>query len=435
MPRDRPVPNTGVLVAPEPSVPSNTYTRAFMHLRSPRSLILAAGGVLAMAAPAAAATAPKPLKEKSATLRSASIERQFCAIKVTSGRGVAKMTLKSPVNGTISVRTQGRRGAEWDIAVVDRKRNIVLGGSAQEGAREYASALVRKGQRLAIQGCRQDGASELSVRYQFTKLPEGQGVQVRHEARTGRHHERIQGAPRGARARPHGPPDRDLLGRAAALRRRRGEAQEGRLQLRRPHRRRRGARSRQPPQGAAGGQPAASAWQQGSASPPCPAGARPTARSRTSSRSCGRSRDANPGLVRLVTLPERSWVGREIYGIEIAENVNSNRRRPAVLRAGRHAPRPRVARERGHVGVGHRAHQRLQGRRCPPRGDRQGRPQHHRARAQRRRLRRDDQGRGPDPGRQLRRPEQLDQQRARQRQHRLRRPARTSARTAGPRTG
>ena len=48
---------------------------------------------------------------------------------------------------------------------------------------------------------------------------------------------------------------------------------------------------------------------------------------------------ANPGLVRVFSLPRRTIEGREIMGIEIAENVNGRARRTARVRHGRHAPR------------------------------------------------------------------------------------------------
>ena len=264
-----------------------------------------------MAAPAAAATAPKPLKAKSATLRSASIERQFCAIKVTSGRGVAKMTLKSPVDGTISVWTQGRRGAEWDVAVVDRRREIVLGGSAQEGAREYASALVRKGQRLAIQGCRQDGASELRVRYQFTKLPKVKaskyGTKLARVAITNASKARLEALGLDLADHPtetywdvllHSAADEAKLKKAGfGYSVRIGDVEA------RDRANRRKEQRRPTEQRARGNKAGIAAVPSGRTS------YRTLEEIETELRALA---DANPGLVRLVTLPERSWVGREI---------------------------------------------------------------------------------------------------------------------------
>ena len=47
----------------------------------------------------------------------------------------------------------------------------------------------------------------------------------------------------------------------------------------------------------------------------------------------------NPGLVKLVTLPNKTWVGKEVLAIEIAENVNRNDGRPAFLNMGVHHAR------------------------------------------------------------------------------------------------
>jgi Zinc carboxypeptidase len=49
--------------------------------------------------------------------------------------------------------------------------------------------------------------------------------------------------------------------------------------------------------------------------------------------------EENPGLVRLITLPEKSWLGRDVYGIEIATDVNLNDGRPAFMNLGLHHAR------------------------------------------------------------------------------------------------
>ena len=49
--------------------------------------------------------------------------------------------------------------------------------------------------------------------------------------------------------------------------------------------------------------------------------------------------EENPGLVRLITLPEKTWLGRDVLGIEIAQNVEVNDGRPAFLNMGVHHAR------------------------------------------------------------------------------------------------
>ncbi len=49
--------------------------------------------------------------------------------------------------------------------------------------------------------------------------------------------------------------------------------------------------------------------------------------------------EQNPNLVRLFTLPHRTWMGKEVLGIEITENVNRNDGKPAFLNIGLHHAR------------------------------------------------------------------------------------------------
>jgi hypothetical protein len=300
--------------------------------------------VLAMAAPAAAATAPKPLKAKSATLRSASIERQYCAIKVTSGRGVAKVTLKAPVTGTVSVRTRGARGAEWDVAIVDRKRRMVLTGSAQRGAREFASTFVRKGQKLAIQGCRQDGSAKLRVRYAFTKLPKAKSsdyaTKLVRVGITSQSKARLEALGLDLTDHPTETYWDALLHSAAdeAKLKKAGFDFTTRIaDVAARDRANRRKEQRSANQQAQGNKARISAVPSGRTSyrtlPEIESDLRALA-------------EANPNLVRLFALPGRSWEGREILGIEIAENVGAtDDGRPYYVQVGTHHAREWPANE------------------------------------------------------------------------------------------
>ena len=68
----------------------------------------------------------------------------------------------------------GARDADWDLAIIDKKRNAVLSGSSQRASREIATAFVSKGQRIVLQTCRRDGASTLKLTYAFWRLPKVQ---------------------------------------------------------------------------------------------------------------------------------------------------------------------------------------------------------------------------------------------------------------------
>ncbi len=48
---------------------------------------------------------------------------------------------------------------------------------------------------------------------------------------------------------------------------------------------------------------------------------------------------ANPGLVRLFTLPYKTWLGKDVMGIEITTNVNANDGKPVFLNMGVHHAR------------------------------------------------------------------------------------------------
>ena len=144
---------------------------------------------------------------------------------------------------------------------------------------------------------------------------------------------------------------------------------------------------------------------------------------------------ANPGLVRLLRrCPARSWEGREIMGIEIAENVGAtDDGRPSMVMVGTHHAREWPANE-ATLEWGYRPDQRLQVRQRP------ASPGSSRARAHYLvpvvNVDGFDvtiQSEGLHPRRQLRGSAGLGRARAAS-GYQARRPAPTSARTAGPTT-
>ena len=135
-----------------------------------RGLILGAFAALATAVPAASAAGAQPLPAKAYTASASVEKRQFCATRSVTGQGVDRRTIVAPVDGVLGVRTNGAASADWDLGIIDAATGKALSGSAQTAADEYATALVRKDQRLVLQLCRRDGSASLSVRYAFTKL-------------------------------------------------------------------------------------------------------------------------------------------------------------------------------------------------------------------------------------------------------------------------
>jgi hypothetical protein len=317
-----------------------------MRFSPPRSVILGAvAAFAAVAAPSAAEAAKglKPLPAKTAKVRVAHAVRQYCAVTSITGRGVNRINLTSPVRGTVAVRTKGGRGSEWDLAIVDRKSGNVLTGSAQLGASEYAVTFVGKGQRLALQTCRRSGGAKLAVTYRFTKLPKLKASnyklkQVRISATSDAAKRRLQGLGIDLAdssgdvywdALLHSARDEAKLKRAGfsyavTIRDLTAHDRHNRLAEERASRKATGVRAR-------------AALTSG----------------RSSYRTLGEIEtemqvlaDQNPGIARTFELPGRSWEGRRIMGLEIAENVTATGDgRPEMVMVGTHHAREWPANE------------------------------------------------------------------------------------------
>ena len=254
------------------------------------------------------------------------------------------MTVTSPVGGMVGVRTSGARDADWDLAIIDKKRNAVLSGSSQRASREIATAFVSKGQRIVLQTCRRDGASTLKLTYAFWRLPKAQKSSYKTKlmrvstptVAAGRRLERL-----GLDTTDHpGEFHWDVL-----LHSTRDEARlkasglEYGVRIADVARKDRQNRLREQRAGRA-------------------RASRARARAaivsgRTTYRTLPEIEEElkalaeqNPGLVRRFALPGRSWEGREIYGIEIAENVTAtDDGRPAYIQIGTHHAREWPANE------------------------------------------------------------------------------------------
>ena len=87
---------------------------------------------------------------------------------------------------------------------------------------------------------------------------------------------------------------------------------------------------------------------------------------------------ANPRLVRLITLPNKTWIGRDVLGIEITENVTLNDGKPAFVNMGVHHAREWPAGEMTMEWAYELGHE-YKGGRCAREGHRPQEPQHRRA--------------------------------------------------------
>jgi hypothetical protein len=129
---------------------------------SPRRLVLAASVVALSAAfvtlPAGTAGAAQNI------LRADKSAPRSCFAKVlpkgTSGTDRREVT--STVDGLVQARLKPASGTEgdWDVAVFDKATGAVVAASAALRTHELAESFVKKGQELVVQGCRYGGSAD-----------------------------------------------------------------------------------------------------------------------------------------------------------------------------------------------------------------------------------------------------------------------------------
>ena len=361
-----------------------------------RGLCLGGFAVLATALPAASAAGAQP-RRRSPTRppppRRAPVLRHPVGDRAARSPPLDRL----PVDGVLGVRTSGPATADWDLGIIDRTRARRSAAPPRPPRTSTRPPLVREGQRLALQTCRRKGSDTVGVRYHVHQRPQGPGLGLRDQAGARRDaDERRQGAPRRPRARHDRPPGPDhwdvLLHSEAEERKLRGAG----FTLDRvadvrpataPTARRSGATAGRP-------RPRDGARLDRRAAAPR------TARCRSTSRSSRPSPTPTPASCGCSRCPGARSEGREIMGVEIAENV---RRAPTTAarttsRSARTTPASgRPTRRRSSSASSSSTATRA----ATPRlaGDRPGRADVRHPGPQRRRLRRDDRVRGPEPRR------------------------------------
>lgn len=88
--------------------------------------------------------------------------------------GADRRELTSTVDGLIQARLApvGEAEGDWDLAVFDKSTGAVVAASAALRSRELAEGFVRKGQQLVVQGCRYRGpAAQVRLGMDFLTLP------------------------------------------------------------------------------------------------------------------------------------------------------------------------------------------------------------------------------------------------------------------------
>ena len=282
-------------------------------------LPLAVLGALVAAAPAAAA-AGTLLDPVGASVRVAKAVEQSCQSPRTR-RGTATWSYTPRIGGHLTVRSAGR--GDWDLALRDRATGQLLAVSQAFGAREVLQTWVLPGRPLRVVACRRSGRAttlKLSAQLFAAEAPKAGapaslvrvtgldrdgyerlnalGVDVTHEAHDG-HADVVASAGDRVKLTKAGfaytvrTPDLDAAQIATQKADARYRARVGRS--------------------------------------PLPSG-------RTSYRTYDGIQaelkalvEKNPGVVRAIKLPQSSFQGRELSGIEIAENVGAADGRPQFL--------------------------------------------------------------------------------------------------------
>ena len=306
------------------------------------SLTLAAAlAALAGSTTALSATSPPPLEPQTllngALSAPGGTQPTPCHRAYMPNRaGVATRSVDVSGPGQVTVRLAGTEG-DWDVAVFDATGRA-LAADASPDAQEVAIGYTAGG-RLDVQACRRSGtAAAVPATLEFAGSPPRRARAGRRPTRpSSSASSRPRQAPEGpaARARPRHDRARRQADASASCstaprmsRRSARPASAGACssptsppQSRQPARRRRRATPLAPP------------------APTCPSG-RDTYRTLADYNAELKAlADDNPGLVRLITLPNKTWLGKDVLGVEITENVTRNDGKPAFLNLGVHHAR------------------------------------------------------------------------------------------------
>ena len=121
-----------------------------------RRVLLALLGALGAAAALAPAASANELVSQSVSAAGA-IDGS-CTTKPLDGPGVVTRRLTSPSLGEITARLSGGRG-DWDLAIFSASSDATVAGSAYSGSDEVAGGYAFDGEHLIVQACALPGAS------------------------------------------------------------------------------------------------------------------------------------------------------------------------------------------------------------------------------------------------------------------------------------
>jgi hypothetical protein len=268
------------------------------------------------------------------TLATGSAVKRTCHAKLRRhARGVAVTSWTAPASGFLDVRSSGGRRSDWDLALFDARTRRALASSEAFGSHEVAQTWVRGGRTVVIQGCRRSGkAARLPIRIQYiaaqrpasggtpslVSVPvsgpadvirlDNLGLDVTEDVQNGHAIVRLNGASQAQLLKQSGFRFTTVV----------ADMNKAYLAARAADRRYAAAVD----------------------SSPLPSGRteyRVYADYQTELKQLA---EDNPELVRSVTLPEKSWQGREIQGVEIANDVKAtDDGRPVYFLMGEHHAR------------------------------------------------------------------------------------------------
>ncbi len=261
-----------------------------------------------------------PTQERTITAGALSSVR--CDRPAAASSGVGRHTWTAPGRGFLTVTLNAGAGSDWDLGIFDSK-NRRLAGSLSAGPRELAQSWVKAGDAVTIQACRvggQDQSASLSIAFAGVAAPpaaaspqlvsvaykssadlekiSGLGLDLTHNVRNGRADVIVAGDAQRKLLTDAGFDDVQTKIADLADHFRRSQAADAEYSMR---------------------------ASKGGSSVPVPPSGRTTYRVLTDYQNDMKELAAKyPSIVKQMKLPRRSYQGRELEGVEIAENVNAS---------------------------------------------------------------------------------------------------------------
>ncbi len=129
---------------------------------------------IGLAVPIDAGAAPvRMLPAKGFSVKAPAASKRDCSSALRRGaRSTAGRAWVAPMEGFVTVSLRARRASDWDLALFSGRTRMA--SSESFGPREVAQTWVRAGDRLRIQACRLGGAAQarVTVRFADVALPE-----------------------------------------------------------------------------------------------------------------------------------------------------------------------------------------------------------------------------------------------------------------------